>query len=89
MSNKHSSLHRDTDHGTFCYNNWGAPYHPMSDRKIMTSEKARLTNYSNSAMDHTKTYQKIDLENLLNRVFNPESCFKLFVLYNSFHKKYR
>ena len=89
MSNKHSSLHRDTDQGTFCYNNWGAPYNLAYDRNIMTSEKARLTNYPNSAIYHTKTYQKIDLENLLNRVFNPESCFKLFVLYKSLHKKHR
>ena len=71
----------------FYFNNL---YHISSHNKglIASSEKKKLTDHPNSASGY-KTYQKIDIENLLNRLFNPESCFKLFVLYNSFHKKYR
>ena len=64
-------------------------YHlPQVDKRLMALEKTKLTTHPNPTGYYPKTYQKIDIENLLNRLFNPKSCYKLFVLYN-LHKNHR
>jgi len=63
-------------------------YLPQNNKGLIALDKAKLTTHPNPTEYSPKTYQKIDIKNLLNSVFNPESCFKLFVIYHSLHKKH-
>ena len=66
-------------------------YHiPQNNKGLIALEKEKLTNHPNPTGYSPKTYQKINFERLLDSVFESEDFHTtLFVLYTSFHKKYR